>query len=169
MAGWRQLGPRKKTQCRVRDWLTTTEARKAQGIEDNPGADPSRSAPKGDDLLEAGKANQTKLAGAPVEAPLFEFAPTANVFLRTHLFGDIFERDILDWQSLELATVGMLSAIPAVESQLQSHMRISLNTGLTANQLRQVSHVLLKLGQPEMANRASKALDKQLRITLVAP
>jgi hypothetical protein len=47
------------------------------------------------------------------------------------LFGDIFERDDLDWQSRELPTVGMLSALPGAEAQLQSHMRISMNVGLT--------------------------------------
>lgn len=59
----------------------------------------------------------------------------------------------------------MLSAIPCVESQLQSHMRISLNPGLTANQLR-VSEVLAKHGQSEMARRASEALHNQLRAKL---
>ena len=54
-------------------------------------------------------ANQTKLSGGPVEGPLFDFAPTANEYLRTHLFGDIFERDNLDWQSRELATVAALA------------------------------------------------------------
>ena len=29
------------------------------------------------------------------------------------LFGDIFERDNLDWQSRELATVSMLAALPS--------------------------------------------------------
>jgi hypothetical protein len=32
--------------------------------------------------------------------------PVINRFLQAHLFGDIFERDNLDWQSRELATVG---------------------------------------------------------------
>jgi alkylhydroperoxidase/carboxymuconolactone decarboxylase family protein YurZ len=51
---------------------------------------------------------------------LFEFAPIANEYLRTHLFGDIFERDNLDWQKAsELAAVGMLSALPGAEPQLQ--------------------------------------------------
>ncbi|HEX7387094.1 MAG TPA: hypothetical protein VF285_07450 [Castellaniella sp.] len=39
-------------------------------------------------------------------------------------------------------TVGFLSALPGAESQLQSHMRISLNVGLTAKQLEQAVRVL---------------------------
>ncbi|WP_312930672.1 carboxymuconolactone decarboxylase family protein, partial [Stutzerimonas nitrititolerans] len=87
-------------------------------------------------------ANQTKLSGGPVGGPLFDFAPTANEYLRAHLFGDIFERDNLDWQSRELATVGMLSALAGAESQLQAHMRISMNVGITPGQLRQLTRVL---------------------------
>jgi 4-carboxymuconolactone decarboxylase len=86
--------------------------------------------PKGDALLAAGTANQTKLSGGPVQGPLFDFAPAIDEYLKTHLFGDIFERDNLDWQSRELATVGMLAALPGVESQLQAHIRISMNVGL---------------------------------------
>lgn len=138
------------------------EAREAQGINDAPGVEPSRPVPQGDALLAKGTANQTKLAGAPVEGPLFDFAPTANVFLRTHLFGDIFERDNLDWQSRELATVSMLAAMPGVEAQLQAHMRISLNTGLTAGQLHQVGQLLADRGHEQMAQRARDALARQL-------
>ena len=36
-----------------------------------------------------------------------------------------------------LATVGMLSALPGAEAQLQSHMTMSMNTGLTAAQMQQ--------------------------------
>lgn len=91
--------------------LKVVQARKQAGIVDDPGREPSRPGPQGDALLAAGTANQTKLAGAPVQGPLFDFAPVANEYLRTHLFGDIFERDNLGWQHRELATVAMLAAM----------------------------------------------------------
>lgn len=136
------------------------ENRKASGIEDAPGSEPSQPALQGDALLAAGTANQTKLSGAPVEGPLFEFAPAANEYLRAHLFGDIFERDNLDWQSRELATVSMLSTIPGAESQLQAHMRMSMNTGLSAEQLRQLIQVLAAQVSEEAAQRARIALQR---------
>nr|WP_233630861.1 MULTISPECIES: carboxymuconolactone decarboxylase family protein [unclassified Pseudomonas] len=142
--------------------MKVLDARKQCGIQDAPGSAPSRPIPKGDALLAAGTANQTKLSGGPVEGPLFDFAPAANEYLRTHLFGDIFERDNLDWQSRELATVGMLSALPGAESQLQAHMRISMNVGLTAGQLRQLTKVLAARVDADMARRASTALQQQL-------
>ncbi len=142
--------------------MKVLEARKQRGIQDAPGRDPSRPIPKGDALLAAGTANQTTLSGGPVAGPLFDFAPTANEYLRAHLFGDIFERDNLDWQSRELATVGMLSALPGAESQLQAHMRISVNTGLTAGQLRQLIQVLAERVDTGAASRAGEALERHL-------
>ena len=59
--------------------------------------------PTGKELLALGSANQTQLSGAPVKGPLFGFAPAIDEYLKTHLFGDIFGRDNLDWQSRELA------------------------------------------------------------------
>lgn len=148
--------------------MSVVEERKQRGIEDAPGREPQRPIPEGDALLAAGTANQTRLSGAPVEGPLFEFAPQANQYLRTHLFGDIFERDNLDWQSRELATVSMLSALPGVEAQLQAHMRISLNVGLSAAQLRHLGQVLASEADAEMASRASEALARHLAILAAA-
>lgn len=137
-------------------------ARKQRGIQDAPGSAPSHAIPKGDALLAAGTANQTKLSGGPVGGPLFEFAPMANEYLRTHLFGDIFERDNLDWQSRELATVAMLSALPGAEPQLQAHMRIAMNIGVSADQLRQLTLVLAERVDAAAARRAGEALDRHL-------
>jgi 4-carboxymuconolactone decarboxylase len=122
--------------------MKVVEARKQRGIQDAPAREPSRAIPTGDGLLAAGTANQTKISGAPVKGPLFDFAPVINQFLQAHLFGAIFERDNLDWQSRELATVGMLSALPGAESQLRSHMAASMRVGLMAGQLRQLTQVL---------------------------
>ena len=142
--------------------MKVVQARTQRGIQDAPGSAPSRTIPQGDALLAAGTANQTQLVGGPVEGPLFEFAPVANEYLRTHLFGDIFERDNLDWKSRELATVGMLSALPGAEPQLQAHMGISMNTGLTAGQLRQLIQVLAERVGADTARRAREALDRHL-------
>jgi 4-carboxymuconolactone decarboxylase len=142
--------------------MKVVDARKQRGINDAPGRAPSRPIPKGDALLAAGTANQTKLSGGAVQGPLFDFAPVANEYLRSHLFGDIFERDNLDWQSREVATVSMLSALTGVEAQLQAHIRISMNVGLTASQLRQLGQVLADRVGADSAQRAREALARHL-------
>jgi 4-carboxymuconolactone decarboxylase len=139
--------------------MKVLEVRRGRGIKDAPGRE-AGGVPTGQALLEAGTVNQTKLSGAPVKGPLFDFAPAIDQFLKTHLFGDIFARDNLDWQSRELATVGALSALQGVESQLSAHIRISLNVGLTIKQLRQVATELSTRGDAESGRRLQAALDK---------
>ncbi|MFJ4115004.1 carboxymuconolactone decarboxylase family protein [Pseudomonas psychrophila] len=146
----------------LNELMTVVQARKQSGIEDAPGREPSRATPFGDELLAAGTANQTKISGAPVKGPVFDFAPVINRFLQTHLFGDIFERDNLDWQSRELATVGALAATPGVEPQLRSHMAASLRVGLSTAQLSEVTELLKKHGDAQTAERANTALTQAL-------
>jgi 4-carboxymuconolactone decarboxylase len=135
--------------------------RRADGINDPAGEQPTP-LPTGTNILQAGTANQTKLAGAPVTGPVFEFAPAIDQFLKTHLFGDIFTRDNLDWQSREIATVAALANLDGVESQLQSHVGIALNTGVTEANLRAlISTLRTRVGQ-QQADRAGAIVDKVL-------
>lgn len=141
------------------EFMKVVQSRKQQGLKDPEGSAPRAGIPKGDDLLAVGTANQTQLIGAPAASPVFEFAPAIDNYLKTHLFGDIFERDNLDWHSRELATLGMLSAMPGAESQLQSHMRISNNIGMTEGQLVAVSDVLKDKVGEDVGERARRAFD----------
>lgn len=138
------------------------EDRKQRGVQDVLGREPSRTIPTGEELVAIGKVNQTRISGAPVTGPLFDFAPVINQFLQAHLFGDIFERDNLDWQSRELATLGALAATPGLEAQLRSHMRAGMRVGLTATQLRQLTQVLAERADPDAAKRANQALTQAL-------
>lgn len=144
----------------LNELMKVVEARKQRGISDAEGVLPRAPVPIGEELRRIGTANQTKISGAPVQGPLFDFAPVINQFLQTHLFGDIFARDNLDWQSRELATVGALAATPGVEAQLLSHMRASLRVGLKAGQLRQLVQLLRAQGEHDAATRAEQALQQ---------
>ncbi len=140
--------------------LSLVQARQAQGRTTAPGQPPSGEVPVGDALRAVGIANQTRISGAPVRGPVMEFAPIINQFLQTHLFGDIFERDNLDWQSRELATVGALAAMPGVEAQLRSHMAASQRVGLSREQLQHLVKVLAHGGHTAASARALQALEQ---------
>lgn len=142
--------------------LKVVEERRKRGIHDEPGHEPARAVATGSELVAVGKANQTEISGGPVQGAVFDFAPVINQFLQAHLFGAIFERDNLDWQSRELATVGALAATPGTEAQLRSHMRASLRVGLTAAQLRQLARLLAERGDAAAAERADDALAQAL-------
>lgn len=141
--------------------MKVVAARKQRGVQDAPGREPGP-VPTGHALLALGTANQTKLAGAPVSGPLFEFSPAIDGYLKSHLFGALFARDNLDWRSRELATVGALSAMTGVDSQLQSHVAFSMNVGLTATQLQEAADALAAMGQADAAARARAALERHL-------
>lgn len=115
--------------------------REAKGIHDKPGKEAGPLSQE-KTSLERGTEVQTALVGAPVKGGLMDFAPAVDEFLKAHLFGDIFGRDNLDWQSREIATVSALASMDGVESQLRSHCRISRNVGLTAEQMQALAAVL---------------------------
>jgi 4-carboxymuconolactone decarboxylase len=137
------------------------EERRAAGITDDPGRPPA-ALPAGTDILKLGTANQTQLAGTPVTGPVFTFTPAIDQFLKTHLFGDIFARDNLGWQSREIAIVAALANLDGLESQLESHLGIALNTGLTETDLRALVTVIRDRIGRTPADRAAAALDKTL-------
>ena len=78
-------------------------------MQDAPGREPGP-VPKGQELLELGTSNQTKLIGAPAGGPLFEFSPVIDEYLKSHPFGAMFARDNLDWQSRELELAKAIEA-----------------------------------------------------------
>ena len=146
--------------------LKVVELRQKQGIQDTPGAEPSQTVATGANLVAVGRRNQTEISGGPVQGAVFNFAPIINQFLQAHLFGDIFERDNLDWQSRELATVGALAATPGAEAQLRSHMLASLRVGLRPAQLQELTQVLAEKSQTASADRANVALTQALAIAM---
>lgn len=138
--------------------MKVVETRKQQGKQDVAGNEPGPM-PSPEAMLAAGTRNQTALVGSPVTGPLFEFAPAADLYLKSHLFGDIFARDNLDWKNRELATVGALSAMKGVEPQLKSHLTISMNVGLSAERLAELVPFFRVQGEEDTALRLDTALD----------
>lgn len=117
-------------------FMSVTQERAAKRIEDAQGPLPGP-LPEGRSI-DFGTANQTKLCGAPVKGPLFDFAPAIDEYLKAHLFGDIFARDNLDWKTRELATIAALAALPGAESQLNSHIAIGKLNGVTEEQVKEI-------------------------------
>lgn len=113
--------------------MQTVEER---GNKDELGSEPSAK-PEGD-ALTYGTENQTKLVGSEVKGKLFEFAPAIDEYLKSHLFGDIFARDNVDWKTRELATIAMLAVRDGVESQLNAHIDIGKHNGLTDNDVAEI-------------------------------
>ena len=89
---------------------------------------------------------------------MFDFAPAINQLLQSHLFGDLFARGILDYQSREIATVSALASLEGVDSQLEAHIAIASNIGLTQTQITELAAVLNgNVGEVE-GQRAEQAI-----------
>jgi len=91
----------------------------------------------GDKALEIGTANQTKLCGGPVKGALFDFQQL-DAYLKAHLFGDIFARDVLDWRTREIVTIAALAARPETEPQMKAHIAIGKVNGVTDAQAAEI-------------------------------
>jgi alkylhydroperoxidase/carboxymuconolactone decarboxylase family protein YurZ len=138
------------------------EERQQKGISDEAGKEASP-LPADINILELGTDNQTRLVGKPVTGKLFTFSPAIDRFLKAHLFGDIFARDILDWKSRELTTIAALCSIKGVNPQLAAHFGIGMHNGLTVAQLRGLIAVIkAKVGGQE-ADNAAEVLDELLK------
>lgn len=148
----------------LQTFMAVVDERKAKGIEDVLGADAS---PITDERskYDRGKAILEELTGVAETEPktgYAAFAPTIEVFLKEHLFADIFERDVLNYQQRELVTISVLSGIGGVEPMLRSHLNLSLNVGLTPNQLQEFISVIKKSVGKKEAKAAQKVLDEVL-------
>ncbi len=151
----------------INTFMNVLEERKGKGITDLEGKDAS---PITDAVnkYETGKQTLHKLTGVEEKDPKTganAFAPIIDIFLKEHLFADIFSRDVLTHQQRELATISVLAALEGVAPQLQFHLAVGLNIGLTESQLKQVfSITATHIGkqQAEIANNVlSKISDKK--------
>ena len=124
----------------------TVDERKASGKVTEVGRE-STPIPSDRNSLVYGTQVQTKIVGMEVKGGIYDFAPMADRYLKAHLFGDIFGQDILDYRTRELVTVAALASMDGVNPQLQAHIGISKNVGVTDDELNGIIKVLKdKLG-----------------------
>jgi len=136
----------------INSFIEVLDERGKKGIKDVAGKEPGP-LPANRSSIERGTEIQTRLIGAPATGTYLTFAPAIDEFLKGHLFGDIFGRDNLDFQSRELATIAALASIEGVDPQLQAHFKVGLNTGLTEAQLRGLISVLeARVGRKQAVN-----------------
>lgn len=149
----------------LQTFMEVLDERKAKGISDETGTEASLVNDERS-KYERGKENLEILIGRPLTGPqsgYAAFAPVIEIFLKEHLFADIFERDVLTFAERELVTVSVLSSIGGVEPMLRSHLSICLNVGFTPEQLNEfVGIIKLSIGKKE-ARAAQAVLDEVLK------
>jgi 4-carboxymuconolactone decarboxylase len=145
----------------INTFMTVLEERKKKGIKDAEGKTATPIA--AGDKYERGRKTLETLTGQPQTKPakgFGEFSPTIDRFLKEHLFADIFDSDVLSFQQRELATISALTAMTGVEPQLESHLSMGMNTGLTESELRQVFDLIEKNVNKQQAETGRNSLTK---------
>lgn len=140
-------------------FMSVIKDREQKGIKDVTGIEISQ-LPDNKSRLELGTEIQTQLIGKPASGAIYSFAPAIDEFLKEHLFADIFGRGVLDYQSRELVTISALACLLEAEPQLQGHLMIGKNVGLSDMQLRGIASILTnKVGWRE-GNAINNILDQ---------
>ena len=143
----------------ISTFITVMDERGKKGLRDELGREASP-LPSNKSRIELGTEIQTRLIGAPATGGYIAFTPAIDEFLKGHLFGDIFGRDNLDFQSREIATISALASMEGVNAQLQGHFNVGLNVGLSQAQMRSLISVIeSRVGKKE-ADNAFAILEK---------
>ncbi len=149
----------------LQTFMSVVEKRTAAGLHDIVGAKASTINDERS-KYERGKIILQELTGVAEQEPktgYAAFAPSIEIFLKEHLFADIFERDVLSYRDRELVTISVLSSIGGVEPMLSSHLNICLNIGLTPGQLLQFLRIIKSdIGKKEV-KLAENVLDNVLK------
>lgn len=149
----------------LQTFMEVLNERKANGIIDLPGKEASFIKEDGN-KYERGKKILEQLTKTPQPNTLAgysAFAPTIDIFLKEHLFADIFERDVLTFAQRELVTISVISAIGDAEPMLKSHLAICLNVGLSPEQLKEFIDVIKLIVDKKKTKAAREVLNEVLK------
>jgi len=146
-------------------YKTVLDERKLKGIVDNTGKEIVIENPT-EDKYEQGRKVLETLTGVHQQKPapgFGEFAPRTDAFLKEHLFADIFSSDVLTYQQRELVTISALASMSGVEPQLQAHIQMGKNTGITEGQLAEVAALIEKNISQSQANTIRKIIGQTIK------
>ena len=152
--------------------MTVVDDRQAKGIHDEVGRE-ATPPDENEDKYEKGKQVLEELTGSrqtgqsqdgptgvPAKKGYAAFSPIIEVFLKEHLFADIFGRDILTYPQREMATIAALVSMGGVEPMAQGHMGIALNIGITEAQLEQLLSIIETNVSPTVAKIGRQVLSR---------
>lgn len=128
--------PRSLNALGVLQSVSETRRNEGRHMEEGRESDPL---PPDYDALAQGTEVQSRLTGKPYR---YDFSPATDYYLKAHLFGDIFARNVLSASDREVVTISALSALKGVEPQLKAHVSGARNMGVTDDELRSIPAVL---------------------------
>ncbi len=116
--------------------------REDREIEDPKGEEPTSL--KTGNKYEIGKEVLAELTGVE-DWPTAGYAktvPIIEVFLKEHLFADIFKRGVLSFKEREIATVAALLTMGDLAPMATGHIKIAMRLGVTEPQIFQIADII---------------------------
>ena len=148
----------------LQTFMEVLEERKSKGIIDQLGNEATKVINE-EDKYSRGKSILQKLTNATIPNTLSgyaAFAPIIDIFLKEHLFADIFEIDVLSFIQREWVTISVISTIGEAEPMLKSHLLICLNLGVVPEQLKEFTEII----KPIIGKRKTKSAKHVLKEVL---
>lgn len=149
----------------LQTFMEVLNERKAKGITEKIGKEAS-SVQQNTSKYQRGKKVLGELTKMPQPDKLSgysAFAPVIDTFLKEHLFADIFERDVLTYAKRELVTISVIATIGNADPMLQSHLGISLNVGITPDQLKEFIKIIKTTAGKRKSKSALEVLEQVLK------
>lgn len=149
--------------------MTVLEERSARGIQDEKGKEAT--SVTDDNKYETGRKNLQKLTGVEETGPktgVNGFAPVIDTFLKEHLFADIFSRDVLSFRQREMVTIAALATMTGTAPQLKAHLAMGKNTGITSEDLAELTGIIEQSAGRSQANILRK-LTGQTELPIIQP
>jgi len=149
----------------ISSFMQVLEERRKKGITDLTGKE-ATPLKDNSDTYERGRKTLETLTQTPQSRPapgFGEFAPRIDAFLKEHLFADIFDSDVLDHQQRELITISALAAMQGTAGQLQAHIGMGINTGITAEQVKAAFDIIEKSINKEQADISRAVFSKMMK------
>lgn len=144
--------------------LEVLEERKAKGIHDVQGCDPS---PITDtrSKYDRGEEVQMLVSGWSKEelrSGMLGFYSKVDILLKEYVFADIYDSDVLNYADREIATVSAQMVMDGIDPMVQSHIGAAMNVGLNEEEVRQLIDLIEKEFGVERADKCRKMLDNVL-------
>ena len=139
-------------------FMEVLKERESRGIKDENGRN-STPIPKDRNSVKYGADVQTELVGMPVAGEIYNFAPDIDEYLKGHIFGDIFGRDILDYRTREIVTISALANMNGVNPQLAGHFNIGMNSGVTKKEIEEIIVIFKEKINRKQADNAKKVFE----------
>lgn len=145
-------------------FMEVLDERKAKGIEDPIGREPSQVESK-QNKYERGEQVQLLVTGwskEELKSGAMGFIPKIDVQLKEYIFADVYDSDVLNYAEREIATVSAQLSMDGIEPQIRAHINAAFNVGVDVSQMEHIINMIEAEFGEEKGERGRQLLHEVL-------